>query len=107
MAPGFQLYGLAFILSLFVIILNARNIKKDKPYILIYLLASFAVYFMIFYLIDEKKQDAPISSLMESSFKRGMFCFIPPLLYYASTSRVVTGLMNKLEVFRTGKDATI
>ena len=107
MAPGFQLYGLAFILSLFVIILNIRNIKKDKPYILIYLLASFAVYFMIFYLIDEKKQDAPISSLMESSFKRGMFCFIPPLLYYASTSRVVTGLMNKLEAFRTGKDATI
>ena len=107
MAPGFQLYGLAFMLPLLIALLNIRNIKKDKPYILVYLLGSFAVYFLIFYLIDEKKQDAPISSLMESSFKRGMFCFIPPLLYYASTSRVVTGLMNKLEVFRTGKDATI
>jgi hypothetical protein len=107
MAPGIQLYGLTFMLSFLVIILNIRNIKKDKPYILVFLLVSFAVYFMIFYLIDEQKQNAPISSLMESSFKRGMFCFIPPLLYYVCTSKVVSGLMNKLEAFRTGKDAAL
>lgn len=104
MASGIQLYGLAFMLSFLIIILNIRNIKKDKPYILVFLLASFAVYFMIFYMIDEQKQNAPISSLMESSFKRGMFCFIPPLLYYVCTSKVVTGLMNSLESFRTGKE---
>jgi MFS family permease len=104
MAPGIQLYGLTFMLSFLVVILNIKNIRKDKPYILIFLLVSFAVYFAIFYLIDEHKQDAPISSLMESSFKRGMFCFIPPLLFYVSTSTVVTGLMNRIEVFRTGKE---
>ena len=103
MAPGIQLFGLTFILSFLIIIFNLKNIRKDKPYILVFLLASFAVYFAIFYLIDEHKQNAPISSLMESSFKRGMFCFIPPLLYYVSTSKVVTGLMDKLEAFRTGK----
>ena len=105
MAPGIQLYGLTFMLSFLLILLNIKNIKKDKPYILIFLLASFAVYFAIFYLIDEKAQNAPIASLMESSFKRGMFCFIPPLLFYVCTSKFVTGIMNKVETFRTGKEA--
>ena len=107
MAPGIQLYGLTFMLSFLLIILNIKNIRKDKPYILIFLLASFAVYFAIFYLIDEKQQNAPIASLMESSFKRGMFCFIPPLLFYVCTSKIVTGLMNKIEEFRTGKEAVV
>ena len=104
MAPGIQLYGLTFMLSFVLIILNIKNIKKDKPYILIYLLASFAIYFAIFYLLDEKTQNAPIASLMESSFKRGMFCFIPPLLFYVSTSKFVTGIMNRIEEFRTGRE---
>jgi hypothetical protein len=104
MAPGIQLYGLTFMLSFLLIILNVRNIKKDKPYVLVFLLLSFAVYFAIFYLIDEQQQNAPIASLMESSFKRGMFCFIPPMLFYVSTSKVVRGLTERLEVFRTGKE---
>ena len=103
MVPGIQLYGLSFILAFLVILVNIRNIKKDKPYVLIFTLVSFAAYFMIFYLIDEKKQDAPISSLMESSFKRGMFCFIPALLFYVSTSQVMLRATNRLETFRTGK----
>ena len=104
MAPGIQLYGLTFMLSFLIILLNFKNIKKDKPYVLLFLLVSFAVYFAIFYLIDEKKQNAPLSSLMESSFKRGMFCFIPPLLFYASTSGAVRWLSGKIELFRTGKE---
>ena len=104
MAPGIQLYGLTFMLSFLLIILNIKNIRKDKPYVLVFLLASFAIYFAIFYLIDEKQQNAPIASLMESSFKRGMFCFIPPLLFYVSTSRFVKGMTDKIEVFRTGKE---
>ncbi len=105
MPPGIQLYGLTFMLSFLVILANIRNIKRDKPYILIFLLISFAVYFMIFYLIDEQKQNAPIASLMESSFKRGMFCFIPPLLFYVCTSDIVASLTGRLEVFRTGREA--
>ncbi|MCW3126012.1 MAG: hypothetical protein JWO03_1670, partial [Bacteroidetes bacterium] len=103
MVPGIQLYGLSFMLAFLIILLNIRNIKKDKPYVLVFTLVSFAVYFMIFYLIDEKKQNAPISSLMESSFKRGMFCFIPALLFYVSTSQVVQRFSAWLETFRTGK----
>ena len=103
-SPGIQLYGLTFMLSFLIILANLRNIKKDKPYVLVFLLASFAVYFAIFYLLDEKKQNAPLSSLMESSFKRGMFCFIPPLLFYACTSSVMISLMDAIETFRTGRE---
>ena len=101
--PGIQLFGIAFMLPFLIIALNFRHIKRDKPYILLFTLVSFVLYFMIFYLIDEQKQNAPITSLMESSFKRGMFCFIPPLLFYAATSQVFTGWMDRLELFRTGK----
>jgi len=112
MAPGIQLYGLTFMLSFLLILINViylrtKKIKDDKPYILLFLMVSFGIYFMIFYLIDETKQNAPISSLMESSFKRGMFCFIPPLLYYVATSRVVTNIANRIEKFRTGKEVAL
>ncbi len=105
MPPGIQLYGLSFMLVFLIVALNARNLTKDKPYILIFFLASFAVYFGIFYLLDESKQNAPMSSLMESSFKRGMFCFIPALFYYAATSQVMQRFSSWLERFRTGKTA--
>jgi hypothetical protein len=100
MVPGIQLYGLSFMLAFVVILLNVRSIKKDKPYVLVFALVSFIVYFLIFYMIDEQKQGASISSLMESSFKRGMFCFIPVLFFYMSTSQVVQRFSNWLEVYR-------
>ena len=89
-------------LGIVVILANARNLLRDKFYVLLFLLVSFAVYFAIFYMIDEQKQNAPISSLMESSFKRGMFCFIPPLLFYIATNQVMLRLSSWLERFRTG-----
>jgi hypothetical protein len=103
MSPGYLLYGLAFILPIVVILLNVRNIRKDHPGKLLFILISFVVYFLIFYLIDEKKQGSTITDLMESSFKRGVFCFIPLLLFYASTSSVVVAFSNWIENFRYGR----
>ncbi|MFN8308856.1 MAG: hypothetical protein U0T73_02735 [Chitinophagales bacterium] len=103
MPPGIQLYGLGFMLPFLIILLNFRNWKKDKPQALLFLAVSFAIYFLVFYLIDEKKQEASISSLMESSFKRGMFCFIPLLMYYAGTSSLMQSLSARMENFRQGK----
>jgi len=103
MSPGHLLYGLAFILPIIIILLNIKNIRKDHAEKLVFILISFVVYFMIFYMLDEKKQAAPISELMESSFKRGMFCFIPLLLFYASTSSVANSFSTWVENFRLGK----
>ena len=105
---GGQLYGLAFALFFLMLVINlvtmywvgVKQILKDRLDVLIFLFVSFALYFAVFYLINEKVQNAPISSLMESSFKRGMFCFIPIALFYASTNHAATWLFGKLEKFR-------
>jgi hypothetical protein len=68
---------------------------------------SLAVYTLIFLLIDEQQQRAPLSSLMESSFKRGLFCFIPVALFYAGASSFSIRLFTKLEAYRNGVDEQI
>lgn len=106
---GGQLYGITFVLFFLVLIINIGLIYKaglktilfDKLYALVFFFVSFALYFTVFYLINEKVQNAPISSLMESSFKRGMFCFIPVALFYAFTSYGPAWVFAKLEKFRT------
>lgn len=108
---GGQLYGLAFIIFFVVLLANIigayfikdRNKLTQGAYALLFFAVSFTLYFTVFYLIDVKVQNAPIWSLMESSFKRGMFCFIPAALLYAATSPLSTIAFDKLERFRTGK----
>jgi hypothetical protein len=79
-----------------------KETLKDKWSVLVFFFVSFALYFLVFYLIDVKVQRAPISSLMESSFKRGLFFFIPVVLFYAATNRSSAWLFKKIERFRTG-----
>lgn len=107
---GGQLYGLVFILFfLFVLINFGWSIKSgvkqaiaDNLYTLTFFFVSLLFYASVFYLINEKTQNAPISSLMESSFKRGLFCFVPLALFYVATNPVSSFLFSKLEKFRTG-----
>lgn len=107
---GGQLYGLVFILFFLFLVVNAAwvyktGIKKallDNLNVLIFFSVSFILYASVFYLINEKTQNAPISSLMESSFKRGLFCFVPLALFYVAANPVSTYLFSKLEKFRTG-----
>lgn len=100
---GQMLYGVVFAVAAVFVLLNYKNIKTDKPYVLIYFLVAFVVYFLVFFFISEKGQGASISELMESSFKRGMFCFIPVLLFYASTCMFSQTIFGKLERFRNGE----
>ncbi len=107
---GGQLYGLVFILFFAALLINLgmiykngwKETLKDKWSVLVFFFVSFALYFLVFYLIDVKVQRAPISSLMESSFKRGLFFFIPVVLFYAATNRSSAWLFEKIERFRTG-----
>lgn len=108
---GGQLYGLVFILffvalfiSLVMIYKNGWKVAlKDKWQVLAFFGVSFTLYFLVFYLIDVKVQRAPINSLMESSFKRGLFFFIPVVLFYTATNLNSLWLWQKLEDFRTGR----
>ncbi|MBL0310239.1 MAG: hypothetical protein IPP77_11345 [Bacteroidetes bacterium] len=106
---GGQLYGMTFVLFFLVLIINLiliykfgwKKILSDRMYALSFLAVSFMLYFLLFYIVDEKVQQAPIASLMESSFKRGMFCFAPLALFYAATSKAPALFFAWVEKFRT------
>lgn len=109
---GGQLYGMVFILFFLFILLNVgwmakAGVKKtlmSTINVLVFFFVSFVLYASVFYFIDEKAQNAPIASLMESSFKRGLFCFVPLALFYVATNPVSAFLFGQLEKFRTGNE---
>ncbi len=111
---GGQLFGVAFVLFFITLLINVILIgvlfykKQDwkkaitsQMNILILFFASFVSYFLLFYFIDEKVQASPIWSLMYSSFKRGLFCFLPIVFFYTATSYGSVWLFEKIEKFRT------
>jgi hypothetical protein len=105
---GGQLYGLSFILFFVAFLISAaasfktgfKSFVADKSYLLIFTVSSFVLYFLVFYLIDVNVQNAPLWSLMESSFKRGIFCFVPLALFYAATNHASAWFFERLEKFR-------
>jgi hypothetical protein len=87
---GGQLYGVTFYVfylslfaSLILLLFKKVNFSLSAFAPTAAFCVSLAAYFAVFYFIDEKKQAAPIDSLMSSSFKRGLFGFLPFALFAA------------------------
>lgn len=107
---GGQLYGVVFVLFFVMVLINlllvykfgARPVLSKGANALLFFAVSFGLYCLVFYFINVKVQNAPISSLMESSFKRGMFFFAPVALFYAFTNYAAVGAFDRLEEFRRG-----
>lgn len=117
---GGQLYGIVFLLFFAALVANTAYFIwkltqsaefKGKWHIgffntgfnaVLFTVTAFVLYFTVFYLIDEEAQKAPLYSLMESSFKRGMFFFIPTALFYVATNPLSAALFHRLEKFRLG-----
>ncbi len=108
---GGQLFGVVFILFFIMLLINLvsiykvgfKTIAKDQSNALLFFFSSLLLYFLVFYFIDVKVQNAPINSLMESSFKRGMFFFIPAAMFYAFTNHAALWAFDKLEGFRSAR----
>ena len=108
---GGQLYGIVFVGFFLALLANTglafkRGFKAvfgNQGLLLVFLFVAFSLYFMEFYLINEDVQAASIASLMASSFKRGMFYFIPVVLFYMATSYGSKAFFDRLERFRTGR----
>ena len=111
---GAQFYGLSFVLFFVMLLANILWIlylffrkaewkKAITPglYMLIFFFVSFTLYSALFYFINEKVQSAPLWSLMYSSFNRGIFCFLPVVIFYAATCGLTEWAFGKLEKFRT------
>jgi len=112
---GMQLYGIAFLSFFTLLFINTAVIlwvlfqkgewKKRVTrgfYMLLFFAVSFVLYMLLFYFINEKVQAAPLWSLMYSSFKRGIFCFLPIVFFYVATNATAQLLFGKLERFRVG-----
>jgi len=107
---GGQLYGVVFISFFIALLVNTglafkkgvKTVFGNQALLLAFLLTAFAVYFTEFYLINEDVQASTIASLMASSFKRGMFYFIPIVLFYTATGYSSKIFFDWLEKFRTG-----
>jgi hypothetical protein len=107
---GGQLYGIVFVSFFVALLINAALAFKNgikivfgNQYLLLaFILVAFGLYFTEFYVINENVQASTIASLMASSFKRGMFYFIPIVLFYTATCHSSKILFGKLEKFRTG-----
>jgi hypothetical protein len=107
---GGQLYGIAFLGFFIALLINAglsfkkgaQTVFGNQRLLLLLILLSFGLYFTEFYLINEKVQASTIASLMASSFKRGMFYFIPLVLFYTATCYSSKIIFERMEKFRTG-----
>ena len=93
-----QLYGISFYILVIIILLNLKFIMhKDKStYLLSLLLLSFFLYILLFYQLDNANLD-PIEIMMKTSYRRGLFVFIPMIWFYVSTAKITDNLINKVK----------
>lgn len=98
-APGYFLYGIAFIAAILLILFSVKSFFQKWGFTLAYFAVALFVYTLVFLLIDEKLQEATLQSLMESSFKRGLFCFMPIILFQASVTERVIKFFSLIESY--------
>jgi len=92
-----NLYGISFYMFFLVFLLNIKNLFKDKIHLVIMILLSLSAYSSLFYQIDNEVQRASIESLMMSSYKRGLFTFIPLIWFYISMTKITNFVFGRLE----------
>lgn len=95
--PGYFLYGIAFLIPLIPVVLSFKTIMKEWWFVITYTAISLLFYAAIFMLIDEKIQEANLQSLLESSFKRGLFCFMPMALFQAVIAEKTKLFFNSID----------
>ncbi|MCK4813656.1 MAG: glycosyltransferase family 39 protein [Candidatus Marinimicrobia bacterium] len=94
-------YGWSFYIFFVSLVLNIKHFYRDKIILLELIFISFLGFAAVYYQLDDLKQD-PLDSMMRNSFRRGLFYFIPMILFYASTNKTVVRVFNWIEKFRSG-----
>ncbi|MBN2708476.1 MAG: glycosyltransferase family 39 protein [Calditrichaceae bacterium] len=92
------LYGISFYMLILIILLNLKFlIQRDiSTYLLSLILLSFFSYILLFYQLDNANLD-PIEIMMKTSYRRGIFVFIPMIWFYVLASKVTGTLINKIK----------
>lgn len=97
-----DMYGVIPILFMISLILNWKQLKTSKSIYPIFIFLSLFLYLLVYYQLDDVKQD-PISSMMRNSFRRGYLVFMPLYLFYISISQTSIKFFNIFELQRKHK----
>jgi len=91
-------YGIAFYVFFIFIILNFKNVIKEKDWKYLFMFFLVLIFYtFLFYQMDNSKMDS-LNSMMRNSYRRGLFAFIPLLWFYISTNKFTTFIFKKLNV---------
>lgn len=97
------LYGISFYIFFIVIGLNIRHIKQDESTKLLFIIfLTWVFYTILFYQMDPVKMGSSLKHIMEASYKRGMFPFIPLVWYYVASTIFVRKIFDKFQIFISG-----
>ena len=97
-----NLFGVTFFAFIVAILLNLKNINKDKfSQFLILTLLSWGFYTFLFYQMDNSKMD-PVKSMINASYRRGLFVFVPLIWFYIANNTVVKLTFEKVENYLSG-----
>ena len=98
------LYGISFYIFFIAIGLNIRYIKNDSSTILLIIIVlTWIFYTLLFYQMDPVKMGSSLEHIMEASYKRGMFPFIPLVWYYVASTTFIGKIFDRIESFITTK----
>ena len=85
-----QYYGIVVYMFLGLILLNIKNIivHKDKLVLLLSIFIPWVLYLFVYYQINTDYMPGGVGWI-EAGYKRGFFYFLPLMLYYCSTNKLV------------------
>ena len=87
-----QYYGLVFLLFAILFLLNIKFLKNDNLILLIGVFSTFLIYLFMYYQMDNgsDKFGYSLASMINASFKRGLFPFIPVIVFYMGSLTITT-----------------
>ena len=90
-----QYYGIVVYLFIVMVLINIGSFIKDRERLVFIgvILISWLSYLLIYYQLDsDYSQGSP--NWIESGYKRGLFYFLPLLLFYCANNKIMSKVFN-------------
>jgi len=89
-------FGITFYIVFIAFVLNIKQILHDRTTkFLLMTVLSWGLFTLLYYQIDYSKLD-PLDLVMTTSYRRGLFCFVPLIWYYVFSNHSVAGFSRKI-----------
>ena len=90
-------FGATILLFIGMVVLNIKNIfsNRDQVILLISIFSTWLLYVAVFYFINTDYTSSSMEGWIFSGYKRGMFCFLPLILFYSANNKISQQVFNK------------